>query len=390
MLTNFLIQRFIADFDQTKLPAVRMRYGNLSGRVGLVVNFLLFGIKLTLGLMSGAISIVADAIHNLADAGSSIVTLLGFRLAAKPADPEHPFCHGRIEYLAGLCIAAAIMLIGAELMKSSVEKLLAPEPMDADGSMMIILLCSIVLQLWLGRFNRHIGQTIHSAAIEAAAADSLNDCIATTVVVLSLGVYYFAGYDIDGAAGVLVALFILHSGWGAARDTIQPLLGQAPDPELVRSIEDMVLDQENICGIHDLIIHDYGPGRIFASLHAEIPSTMDIMEAHELMDGLEVKLQREFHMQVTVHMDPIVIDDPETDALRYMVEGILSELDAGLSMHDFRTTTTCNHGRNLIFDVVVPAGCKLTDKNIRRIIREKLTSVNAEYHAVIRLDRFYC
>ena len=214
MLTNFLIQRFIADFDQTKLPAVRMRYGNLSGRVGLVVNFLLFGIKLTLGLMSGAISIVADAIHNLADAGSSIVTLLGFRLAAKPADPEHPFGHGRIEYLAGLCIAAAIMLIGAELMKSSVEKLLAPEPMDADGSMMIILLCSIVLQLWLGRFNRHIGQTIHSAAIEAAAADSLNDCIATTVVVLSLGVYYFAGYDIDGAAGVLVALFILHSGWG--------------------------------------------------------------------------------------------------------------------------------------------------------------------------------
>ena len=390
MLTNFLIQRFIADFDQTKLPAVRMRYGNLSGRVGLVVNFLLFGIKLTLGLMSGAISIVADAIHNLADAGSSIVTLLGFRLAAKPADPEHPFGHGRIEYLAGLCIAAAIMLIGAELMKSSVEKLLAPEPMDADGSMMIILLCSIVLQLWLGRFNRHIGQTIHSAAIEAAAADSLNDCIATTVVVLSLGVYYFAGYDIDGAAGVLVALFILHSGWGAARDTIQPLLGQAPDPELVRSIEDMVLDQENICGIHDLIIHDYGPGRIFASLHAEIPSTMDIMEAHELMDGLEVKLQREFHMQVTVHMDPIVMDDPEVNRLRELMEKAVSEVDERLSMHDFRTTTTYHSGRNLIFDVVVPPECKLRDAEVRHMLRDKAAALNKEYHTVVRIDRLYC
>ena len=367
-----------------------MQYGKLSGYVGIAVNCLLFAIKLTLGLLSGAISIVADAIHNLADAGSSIVTLLGFRLAAKPADPEHPFGHGRIEYLAGLCIAAAIMLIGVELLKSSVEKLLEPEPMHAEGSMMLILLASIVLQLWLGRFNKWIGKAINSAAIQAAAADSLNDCIATSVVVLSIGVYYFLGYDIDGAAGILVALFILHSGWGAAKDTIQPLLGQAPDPELVKAIENLVLDQEKICGIHDLIIHDYGPGRIFASLHAEIPASMDIMRAHELMDALEVNLQKAFHLQVTVHMDPVVVDDPEIDALHNLVEGIVMEVEKGLSIHDFRVTTTCNHGRNLIFDVVIPADCTLGDREIRRLIREKLAAKNPEYHAVIRLDRFYC
>lgn len=389
-MTEFLIRHFIVDFSNVKLPAVRSQYGNLSGQVGLAVNFILFSIKLTLGIMTGAISIVADAIHNLADAGASIVTLLGFRLAAKPADPEHPFGHGRIEYLAGLCIAAAILLIGAELLKTSVDKILNPEELRADISTMVLLISSILLQFWLGRFNRYIGRAIGSAAIEAASADSLNDCIATTVVILSLAVNYFAGLNIDGAAGILVACFILHSGWGAAKDTIQPLLGQAPDPVLVKAIEDMVLDQDKICGIHDLIIHDYGPGRIFASLHAEIPADMDIMDAHEIMDGLEVTLQREFHIMVTVHMDPVVVDDPEIDALRELTEQVVRETDPQLSIHDFRMTTTCKGGRNLIFDVVVPQACAMDDKSIRTTIRDKLAAVQKDYHAVIRLDHFYC
>lgn len=369
---------------------VRVSYGNLSGKAGIVINTILCCVKLVLGFMSGAISIVADAIHNLADAGSSIVTLLGFKLSAKPADLEHPYGHGRIEYVSGLCISAAIILVGVELLKGSVEKLLMPEELSSDGYMMVILLASILLQLWLGRFNRKIGRTINSAAIEAASADNLNDCVATTVVVIGLGVHYFWGWNIDGAAGIFVAAFILHSGWCAARDTLQPLLGQPPDPELVKGIQGLVLEKAEVCGVHDLIIHDYGPGRIFASLHAEVPSTMNIMDAHEVMDELEVKLRQKYNIMTTVHMDPVVIDDPETNHLRGMVEKIVQDTHQGLSMHDFRTTTTFGKGRNLIFDVVIPPECGMRDRDIIKAIQQKIQEKSEKYHPVIRIDRFYC
>lgn len=388
-MDNVLVKKFIKDYAATDRPEVREKYGELSGTVGVSINLVLCAAKLCVGFLSGAISVIADAIHNLSDAGSSVVTLLGFKLAAKPADPEHPFGHGRIEYISGLIISAAILFVGIELLRTSVDKILHPEDLMVTEGTILVLVLSIFLQLWLGRFNKNIGRSIGSPAIEAAAADSLNDCVATAVVILSLIVHYFAGVNIDGIAGVLVACFILHSGWCAARDTLQPLLGQAPKPEFVKEVETAVLSEKKICGVHDLIVHDYGPGRVFVSLHAEIPSTMDIMKAHELMDKLEVMLHGKFHIEVTVHMDPVVVDDPEINRLRELVGAAVQETEPSMSMHDFRMTTTYHDGRNLIFDVVVPFSCKMSDSEVRQRIRQHLMTINPDYHAVIRIDRLY-
>ena len=385
-----LFRRFVKNHDKTALPEVRFAYGNLSGRVGIAVNFLLSAIKLALGLMSGAVSVVADAVHNLADAAASIATLLGFRLAAKPADAEHPFGHGRIEYIAGFCIVGLILLIGFKLLEASVEKILAPEPPEVSVSMLVILTASIALQLWLGRFNKTIGERIDSAAIRAAAADSLNDCIATVVVVASLAFHYATGIDIDGWAGVLVALFILHSGWEAARDTLQPLLGQPPDPALVEGIEKTVLKHRAITGVHDIIIHDYGPGRIFASVHAEVPASMDFLKAHEIIDGVEELLRRKYHIIVTVHMDPVVTDDPEVERARAEVEAIMRENKLGESIHDFRMTTAKGGGKKLIFDVEVAPACKMTNEDVRFFLTRAIEERHPIYHPVIRVDRFFC
>lgn len=385
-----LFRRFVKDYDKTALPEVRFAYGNLSGRVGITVNVVLSAVKLVLGLLSGAVSVVADAVHNLADAAASVATLLGFRLAAKPADAEHPFGHGRVEYVAGFCIAGLILLIGFKLMEASVEKIFAPEPPEVSISMLVILTASIALQLWLGRFNKTIGERIDSAAIRAAAADSLNDCIATVVVVLSLALHYVTGIDIDGWAGILVALFILHSGWEAARDTLQPLLGQPPDPQLVEGIEKTVLKHRFITGVHDIIIHDYGPGRTFASVHAEVPASMDFLAAHEIIDGIEELLRRKYHIIVTVHMDPVVTDDPEAKRVREEVEAIMRENRLGEAIHDFRMTTAKGGGKKIIFDVEVAPDCKMTNDDVRFFLAREIEKHNAAYHPVIRVDRFFC
>jgi cation diffusion facilitator family transporter len=388
-MSELLIQKFIRNYADTDNPAVRLQYGTFSGIVGIIVNFALFAVKLTIGILSGAISIIADALHNLSDAASAVVTLLGFKLAAKPADTEHPFGHGRIEYLTGLLISFIILMVGIELLETSVDKILHPAAISIGGAMIVFLLISIALQLWLGRFNRTIGCRINSAAIEAAAADSLNDCVATGVVLFSLGVNYFAGYNVDGIAGIFVACFVLHSGWGAAKATIQPLLGRAPEPAFVKALEEAVLAEKAIRGMHDLIIHDYGPGRIFVSLHVEIPADMDIMKAHELIDGLEMRLHGKFRLEVTVHMDPVVVNNPEIDRLRRLMEKAVAETDSNLSMHDFRMTTTYDSGRNLIFDVVVPADCQLTDREVRQTLCNKAAALDKGYHAVVRIDHLY-
>ena len=387
---EFLFRRFIRDYEKTTLPEVRYAYGSLSGRVGIAVNLILSGVKLLLGLMSGAVSVVADAIHNLADAAASIATLLGFRLAAKPADAEHPYGHGRVEYVAGFCIAGLILLIGFKLLEASVEKIIEPSPPEVDLSMLVILAASIGLQLWLGRFNKTIGARIDSAAIRAAAADSLNDCIATIVVVVSLAIYYLSGIDIDGWAGILVALFILHSGWESARDTLQPLLGKPPDKALVQGIGKTVLRHRCITGVHDIIIHDYGPGRIFASVHAEVPASMDFLKAHEIVDGLEELLRRKYRIIVTVHMDPVVVDDPETNRVREEIEALVQREKLGSSIHDFRMTTAKGGGRKLIFDVQVAPDCKMTDEALRFFLQREIKKLNARYYPVIQIDRFYC
>lgn len=366
-----------------------MAYGKLSGRVGIVVNLCLCTIKLVLGLFSGAVSVVADAIHNLADAAASLVTLLGFRLSAKPADEEHPFGHGRVEYIAGLVIAGAILMIGAKLLETSVEKILEPAELSADGSTIFILIATVVFQLWLGNFNMRLGERIDSAAVKAAATDSLSDCIATVFVVVSLGLHYLFAINVDGYAGLIVAAFILHSGWDAAQETLQPLLGKPPSETLVREIQETVLADPAIQDMHDLLIHDYGPGRIYASLHAEVPAHMDIMEAHAAIDAIEEKLRRKFRMQVTVHMDPVVVDDPETNRLRAEVERIVQEEEVGSSIHDFRVTSLRDGGKKLIFDIAVPPSNKMQDKDIRYFVTRRIKQLNKHHEAVIRIDRFY-
>ena len=380
---------FPAGADLTD-PKMRERCGARAGQVGIGVNLLLFAAKLAIGLISGAISIVADALNNLSDAGSSLVMLLGFRIAARPADPEHPFGHGRVEYLTGLFVAVVILFVGFQLLQSSVVKILHPEDLAVDWVTGGVLLLSVFGKLALAHFFQIVGDRIQSAAIRAAAADSRSDCLATAAVLLSLILYVGTGWNVDGAAGVFVALFILYSGWEAVKSTAQPLMGEAPDPALVSAIKKFVLATSPIIGVHDLIIHDYGPGRVFVSLHAEVPGNMEIMAAHTAIDALEQRLEEHFHVEVTVHMDPVLLDDPETNRLRLLTDNIVQAIEPTLTTHDFRLTTTAEGGRNFIFDVVVPYGVPLSDEEIAHAIGEQLKALNPHYQAVIHFDHQYC
>lgn len=381
---------FLPSGDALNDPAVRERCGALAGRTGIGVNLLLFAAKLLIGLTSGAISVIADALNNLSDAGSALVMMLGFRIAARPADPEHPFGHGRVEYLTGLFVAVVILLVGFELLQSSAQKILHPAPLEVSMVSAGVLLLSILAKLGLSWFYRTLGERIQSAAIRAAAADSRNDCLATAAVLLSLLVYARIGWNVDGIAGVFVALFILYSGWEAVMSTAQPLVGEAPDPALVSGIKELVLATPPIIGVHDLIIHDYGPGRIFVSLHAEVPGDMELMEAHTAIDTLEQRLEEHFPITVTVHMDPVLLDDPETNRLRLHVDNIVQAITPGLSMHDFRVTTAPEGGHNLIFDVVVPHGCPLDDEQLNRILNERIKAIDGRCQAVVHFDHQYC
>ena len=380
---------FPAGADLTD-PKMREQCGARAGQVGIGVNLLLFAVKLAIGLISGAISIVADALNNLSDAGSSLVMLLGFRIAARPADPEHPFGHGRVEYLTGLFVAVVILFVGFQLLQSSVVKILHPEDLAVDWVTGGVLLLSVFGKLALAHFFQIVGDRIQSAAIRAAAADSRSDCLATAAVLLSLILYVGTGWNVDGAAGVFVALFILYSGWEAVKSTAQPLMGEAPDPALVSAIKKFVLATPPIIGVHDLIIHDYGPGRVFVSLHAEVPGNMEIMAAHTAIDALEQRLEEHFHVEVTVHMDPVLLDDPETNRLRLLTDNIVQAIEPTLTMHDFRLTTTAEGGRNFIFDVVVPYGVPLSDEEIAHAIGAQLKALNPHYQAVIHFDHQYC
>lgn len=380
---------FPAGADLTD-PKMREQCGARAGQVGIGVNLLLFAVKLAIGLISGAISIVADALNNLSDAGSSLVMLLGFRIAARPADPEHPFGHGRVEYLTGLFVAVVILFVGFQLLQSSVVKILHPEDLAVDWVTGGVLLLSVFGKLALAHFYQIVGDRIQSAAIRAAAADSRSDCLATAAVLLSLILYVGTGWNVDGAAGVFVALFILYSGWEAVKSTAQPLMGEAPDPALVSAIKKFVLATPPIIGVHDLIIHDYGPGRVFVSLHAEVPGNMEIMAAHTAIDALEQRLEEHFHVEVTVHMDPVLLDDPETNRLRLLTDNIVQAIEPTLTTHDFRLTTTAEGGRNFIFDVVVPYGVPLSDEEIAHAIGEQLKALNPHYQAVIHFDHQYC
>lgn len=387
-MTDLLIRRFVAGYERTDEPKVRERYGMLSGVVGIGCNLILFFFKLMVGMMSGAISIIADAFNNLSDAGSSIVTLIGFKMAGKPPDPAHPFGHGRIEYLAGLFIAMVIILVSVELFRSSIQKILLPETMIISFVSIGVLIASILVKLWLALFYKKIGTRIGSSAIAAATADSVSDCAATTVVLLGLGIHYFTGIHIDGYAGMGVALFIFYTGIITAKETLQPLLGQPPKREYIEKIEQKVLKYPNIIGMHDLVVHDYGPGRTFISLHVEVPATMDVLCAHELIDQIEVDLRKIMHCDVTIHMDPIILDDPRLLLIREQIETSVSKVDAACSMHDFRMTSS-HGGFNLIFDVVIPAHLTYTHQEVKSMIASDLAEIDQRYNAVIKIDYAY-
>ena len=387
-MINLLVKTFVKDAGNVQDPQVRQRYGTLSGAVGIFLNLLLSAGKMIAGLITGSIAITADAFNNLTDAGSSVLTLVGFRMAGKQADDDHPFGHGRIEYLSGLAVSVVILLVGLELAKSSVEKIIHPEPVEFSWLSAGILIAAICVKLWMSYFNRSLSRRIGSAAMAATATDSLSDAVATSTVLLSAIIGKFTGANIDAWAGILVALFILRAGWGAAKDTLNPLLGQSPDPELVRDIERTVLAHPQVVGIHDMIIHDYGPGRSMMSLHAEVPAGSDIMEVHDEIDAIERELKAKYRIDASIHMDPIVTGDETISKARKMVSELVREVDPAMTIHDFRMTSGPRH-RNLIFDVVVPYSVKSTDEEVRREIERKIRAADPNSFAVIQVDRAY-
>ena len=388
-MVDFLVRRFISRPDDWENPDIRQRYGLLTGGVGIFLNLLLSLGKFLAGLLTGSIAITADAFNNLSDAGSSVVTLVGFHMAAKKADDDHPFGHGRMEYISGLIVAGAILLVGVELAKSSVEKILHPEDIALSWVSVGILCAAILVKLWMFYFNRTLGRRIDSAAMCATAADSLSDVAATSAVLLGTLVGGFTGVHIDGWVGILVAAFILRAGWGAAKDTLDPLLGQSPDPTLVQSIEKTVLSYDIVTGIHDLIIHDYGPGRSMLSLHAEVPMDADVLAVHDVIDDIERELKEKFHIEAVIHMDPIATKDPLTNELKAKVSDLVRGIDPATTIHDFRMTQGLHH-QNLIFDVVVPHRCPLADEEVKARIAALVADLEGgPYFTVVSIDRAY-
>ena len=384
LLSHWLIR----NRENTGDPAVRLAYGRLCGLVGIGLNLLLFGGKLFAGTVSGSVAVTADAFNNLSDAGSSVVTLLGFQLAGKKPDPQHPFGHGRIEYISGLVVSGLILLMGVELGKSSVEKILHPEAVDFSLLAVGILVASIAVKLYMYRYNRAVGKKIDSAAMAATAADSLSDTAATAAVLLATVASRFISVPLDGWVGLVVALFILWSAVQAARDTISPLLGQAPDPALVRRIEELVMAHPQVVGVHDLVVHDYGPGRRIISLHAEVPADGELLEMHNAIDDIEMELARKLRCEAVIHMDPVVVGDPAVTALHEQVAALVKTIDPRLTIHDFRIVPGTTH-TNLIFDVVTPFDEQLTRPQVAQQVCRLVEGMEGRYRAIIKVKNSY-
>lgn len=366
----------------------RSIYGMVCGFVGIFFNIILFVGKLLAGIITSSISITADALNNLSDAGSSIVTLAGFKLAAQKPDSKHPYGHGRIEYLAGLAVAAVILIMGFELFRDSIGKVLHPQDTEFSYVVIFILLASILVKCYMAYYNYSIGKEIDSAAVRAAAMDSMSDCIATGAVLVTTVLNHLYGWQLDGYCGILVSLFIMYSGIQAARDSVDPLLGIEPDEEFLQQIEDISLSfDENIVGIHDLMVHDYGPGRKIISLHAEVPADSNMIQIHDVIDNLEKKLSKDLGCMATIHMDPVAVNDPEVKELKHQVADLVKEVLDAITIHDFRVVKGDTH-TNLIFDMVVPFSCKCTDREMADMVADKIKEkLGNNYYAVIDVDR---
>lgn len=385
-MTELLLRLFVRNHQNTADPRVRAAIGSLSGAVGIGCNLLLFAGKLLAGIFMGSVSVTADALNNLSDASGSIVTLAGFRLADKPADAHHPYGHARAEYLSGLAVAVLILFIGFELAKSSAEKILHPTAVAFSAASGVILLASIALKLWMSLFNRRLGRAIGSTTLMAAAADSRNDCIATAAVLLSALIERYADLRVDGFMGLGVAAFILYSGWQLARDTVSPLLGETADPELREKLVDYIRQQPKVLGYHDLMVHDYGPGQRYASLHVEMDHREDPLDCHELIDDMERECLRSHNVHLVIHYDPVITDDPELTALKARAERLLAQRDSRLTLHDFRMVQGRRH-MNLVFDVSLPEDLRGQEDAIRTGIEETLNREGPMvYHVKITFD----
>ena len=387
-MISVLAKWLIPNREQVEDSAVRRAWGALCGFVGIGLNILLFAGKLAAGTLSGSIAITADAFNNLSDAGSSVVTLLGFRLAGKKPDAGHPFGHGRLEYVSGLIVAGLILLMGAELAKSSVDKILHPEAVTFSWLAAGILLASIGVKLYMYLYNRAVGKKIKSAAMSATAADSLSDTAATSAVLLAMVIGKLTDVQLDGWVGLVVALFILWSAVQAARDTISPLLGQAPDPMLVKEIESLVMAHDTVVGIHDLVVHDYGPGRCIISLHAEVPADEQVLELHDVIDNIEEELAQKLRCEAVIHMDPVVVGDPTVTALHQQVAALVKTIDPRITIHDFRMVPGQTH-TNLIFDAVIPFDERLTRQQVADRIRQMVSEMEGDYRAVVKVENSY-
>ena len=391
MLT-LLAKLFIKDYQNFKSPRVRQAYGMLCGLLGIILNVLLFGGKYLAGVLTGSIAITADAFNNLSDAGSSLITLIGFKMAGQKPDLDHPFGHGRIEYISGLIVSALILLMGVELAQTSLEKIISPETTDLNVISGIILIASIAIKGYMSIYNRRTSNKINSAAMKATATDCLSDMASTAVVLICSLVGHFTGLAIDGYCGLLVSALILFAGYSAAKDTIGPLLGQAPDPEFIQKIQRIIMDADIVTGIHDLIIHDYGPGRRMISLHAEVPMNVDILKAHDIIDNLERELKEHLGCDAVIHMDPIVTDDELTTQLKARVLIFAEEIAPEIGIHDFRIVSGDTH-TNIIFDAVVPFHLEADAVKAQLCSKiEAMTPQNnetARYYAVINIDRPY-
>lgn len=387
-MTDLLVRLFVKDADRVGDRAVRTRYGNLGSITGIVCNLILFVIKLITGTVTGAFSIVADGFNNLSDMGSSLITLLGFKLAAKPADKDHPFGHGRLEYVSAFIVSALILLVGFELFKGSVEKILAPETPATDLLTVIVLAVSILIKLWMALFNRKIGTRIQSESLRATAQDSLNDCISTGAVLIAVLILRFFGLNLDAWVGLAVSLFILWSGFRSVKDTLDPLLGVPPEKEEIEAIRALVDAVPCSLGLHDLIVHNYGPGRVFCSLHIEVPNTVDILECHEQVDKCEKDIFEQLGIEAVIHTDPVAVNDPLVNELRDVFINILLAIDPALKCHDFRIVKG-KQRTNVIFDVVLPPDAAMTPEDLKTEIARRAAAHDPRLVTVITVDRDY-
>ena len=384
-MTNILLRLFIKNCEDTQNPAVRSSIGKLAGLTGIVCNCLLTVLKLVIGLLVGSMAIIADGVNNLSDAASSLTTLLGFRMAQRPADKQHPYGHARYEYLSGLAVAALILLIGAELVKSSIAKIINPEPIDISAATIALLAASVAVKLWMSGFYKTLGKKINSTALYATSVDSRNDVISTCAVLLGCLVNYLFGLNIDGYVGLAVAIFILYSSVGIAKDTISPLLGQQADDELVDKITELVLSHEKVLGVHDLLVHDYGPGRCYASAHVELSADEDPMACHDIIDDIECDVLEKMNVHFVIHYDPVVKNDAEQNEMRRTVGEIIRELNPAFSIHDFRIVRGSAQSK-LVFDLGVPYSMIEKKKEIKERIDAALNERGKKYITIIRFD----